>query len=118
MSVSDRKAFKPYYGLHPNDRPLRKYRHVAMKQTFEELGDGLVKVTADDGRTGVFQWRGPHVEGELTQANVHMLVWTGGPDLPDDCRFHWIETPIDVDRPSGWPEEYEKRLPYVIGRSA
>ena len=103
--------------LRPDGRPWRKYRHVAMKQTFEELPGGRVRVTADDGRWGVFDWRGPWIEGELTQANIHMLAWCGGVDLPPECRYRYGETPVDIDRPSGWPEPLEKLLaPILPGR--
>ena len=92
----------------PDGRPWRKYRYIPAKQTFEELPDGRVRVTADDGRWGIFRWNGPWIEGELTQANVHMLVWCGGPDTPAEFHYRWTDVPIDINRPSGWPEEYEK----------
>lgn len=100
----------------PDGRPWRKYRYVRLKQTFEELPGGRVKVTTDDGRTGIFDWQGPWIEGELTQANTHMLCWTGGPILPDEMRFRYHLLPIDIDRPSGWPEYLEKALgPDITG---
>ena len=98
----------------PDGRPWRKYRDVRMKQTFEELPGNRVRVTADDGRWGVFEAAGPWVEGELTQANVHMLTWCGGPDVPKACAYRWNEVPADINRPSGWPEELEKTLGSTI----
>ena len=98
----------------PDGRPFRKHRYGPMKQTFEEIPDGRVRVTADDGRWGIFHWNGPWIEGDLTQANVHMLVWTGGPDTPPEFRYRWSEVPVDPSRPSGWPEMYERRYPEVI----
>ena len=65
-----------------NEPALRKYYYVGFKQTYEELGDGLVRVTDKDGREGVFHCDGRYVEGELTHCNLHMLVWTGGADPP------------------------------------
>ena len=96
--------------------PPRKYYHVLGKQTFEELSDGLVRVTDDEGRSGVFRWSGEHVEGELTQCNLHMLSWTGGPTVPKALNYRWPEVPADVNRPSGWPEALEKLLPHQMGR--
>lgn len=90
-----------------NKRKLRKYYYVARKQTFEEVAGGLVRVTDAEGRWGLFEWGGKYLEGELTQASAHMLVWCGGPMQSDEFRYYWIETPIDVTRKSGWPEEYE-----------
>ena len=94
----------------PDGRPWRKYRNVGAKQTFEELPEGRVRVPGDDGRTGVFDWRGPWIEGELTQASVHMLAWVGGPDLPIELRYRYHIMPVDINRPSGWPEYLEKAL--------
>lgn len=99
-----------------SNTPLRKYYHVVGKQTFEEIGDGLVRVTDDTGKAGVFRWTGEYVEGDLTQCNLHMLIWTGGPNLPKVLNYRWGEVPADVNRPSGWPEEFEKLLPHQLGR--
>lgn len=96
--------------------PPRKYYHTAMKHYYEEVGENRVQVTAEDGRTGVFTSNGRWLEGEVTQANLHMLVWCGGPRLPEPCRYHWMETPVDLTRPSGWPEPYETFLAHQIGR--
>jgi hypothetical protein len=101
--------------VRPDGRPWRKYRYVAFKQTYEELPGNRVRVTTDEGKTGIFQWNGPWIEGELTQANVHMLVWCGGPDIPPACRYRWGEVPIDVNRPTGWPEELENTLADRLG---
>jgi hypothetical protein len=99
------------------DQPvLRKYYYVMGKQTFEELPDGNVRVTADDGQTGVFTWKGQFIEGELTTVNAHMLSYTGGPNLPKACNFKWIEMPVDVNRPTGWPEELEPYMQHQIGK--
>ena len=98
--------------------PLRRYYHTAMKAMYEEVAPGVVKVTDKEGRTGVFSWKGPWIEGELTQANIHMLLLCGGPWLPKDFRYHWTETPEDPRRPSGWPEMYETLLPHQMGTRA
>ena len=99
-----------------SNQPLRKYYHVLGKHTFEEIGDGLVRVTDEEGRSGVFRWTGEYVEGELTQCSLHMLIWTGGPNLPKELNYRWPEVPADINRPSGWPEHLEKLLPHQIGR--
>jgi len=94
---------------------LRTWRYPHMKQTYYEVGDGTVRVVCDDGRQGLFNLDGRYIEGDLTQANLHMLVWTGGPRLPKDCTFRWNEVPMDIERPSGWPEHLEKTLHYQLG---
>ena len=95
---------------YPANSDMRKYYYVAHKQTYEEIGDGLVRVTAADGRSGIFKSTGQWVEGELTEANLHMLVWTGGPRPAREFNYRWTEVPIDITRPSGWPEHFERAL--------
>jgi hypothetical protein len=81
----------------------------------EEVGDGLVKVTDESGRWGIFRWDGPWVEGEVTQCNLHMLIWCGGPRLPKEMNYRWPEVPADTTRPSGWPENIEKHVKHQLG---
>ncbi|MBV9994485.1 MAG: hypothetical protein JO127_04660 [Caulobacteraceae bacterium] len=90
-----------------HDAALRKYYHVSARQTFEEVGDGVVRVTADDGRTGLFRWSGEWIEGELTQCSAQMLLWCGGPNLPPDMNFRWVEAPRHMgtsEHPWPWPD--------------
>ncbi len=94
--------------------PLRKYRYASLKQVFEQQADGTVRVICEDGRTGRFHPDGRYIEGDLTQANLHMLVWTGGPPQHPDVRYRWGEAPVDPGRPSGWPEAYEKLFRDII----
>ena len=98
-----------------NSPPLRSYRHGAFKTTYAQQPDGTILVTHDDGREGRFHVDGRYIEGDLTQANRHMLYFAGGPALPDACRYRWGEVPVDPDRPSGWPEEQERALPHQLG---
>jgi hypothetical protein len=100
----------------PRKSHLRKYRYVAFRQTFEQQEDGTVLVTCDDGRVGRFHTDGRYIEGELTQANKHMLIWTGAPPQKPECRYRWGEVPVDISRPSGWPEQLEVVLHYHLGR--
>lgn len=99
-----------------NEEALRRYYYVAGKQTYQDLGDGRVEVTDDAGRTGIFSAEGPYLEGDVTQANLHMLFWTGGPTIPDECNFRWSEVPVDTRRPSGWPEKIEPFVQHHLGK--
>ena len=89
---------------------LRRYYMHVSHQTFEEIGDGLVRVTNRDGKTGVFKFTGEWVEGELHDASANMLMYTGGPDVHPAFSFRWTKLPTDPDRPSGWPEAQERIL--------
>lgn len=87
---------------------LRKYYHAADKHTLEEIGDGTVQVTDAQGRTGLFHWSGPWIEGEITQANQQMLLWCGGPRTPPEMTFRWVEAPCHMgtkEHPWPWPEK-------------
>ena len=61
---------------------MRRLRHALSGTLYEAIGDGRVRVTRGDN-TGLFQWTGEWVEGDLTQADLHMLVHVGGPELPE-----------------------------------
>lgn len=88
---------------------LRKYYHSQAKQTFEEVGDGTVRVTDALGRTGLFHWNGVWIEGEITQAHRQMLLWCGGPGLPADMNFRWVEAPPHMGTPQHpWPRPAQK----------
>lgn len=89
---------------------LRKYFMRVNGQTYEELGEGLVRVSDPDGRSGLFRSDGRWVEGDLRQANIHMLIYTGGPVIPQEFNYRWPEVPVDTARPSGWPEVHERHL--------
>ena len=58
------------------------YVHPLSGATYTLREDGLVDVE-NNGLTGVFAFNGQHREGELTQADPHMLLWIAGPQLPD-----------------------------------
>ncbi len=60
---------------------MRKKQHPLSGAVYEEIGDGLVRVDKN-GAVGVFHWDGRWVEGDLTYADPHMLVWVGGNPLP------------------------------------
>lgn len=89
---------------------LRKYAMRVNGQMYEELGEGLVRVSDPSGKSGVFRVDGRWVEGDLRQANIHMLIFTGGPEIPQAFNYRWPEVPVDLARPSGWPEEHERYL--------
>ncbi len=53
--------------------------HPLFGSHYERDGDGTVKVTEADGRTGWFTWQGRHLRGEVLWADPHVLDWVGGP---------------------------------------
>lgn len=55
--------------------------HPFSKARYERNDDGTIKVTATDGRVGVFQRNGKWVSGELREADAQVCGWVGGPRL-------------------------------------
>jgi hypothetical protein len=66
---------------------MRKKQHPLSGTIYEDLGDGLVRVTRGEA-SGVFKTGGQWVEGDITQADLHMLVWVGGRELPPGANFN------------------------------
>ena len=64
---------------------MPRLKHAMNGAMYTVQEDGLVKVE-NNGLTGVFAWDGRHQSGDLTYADVHMLVWLAGPQLPTDAQ--------------------------------
>jgi phenylpropionate dioxygenase-like ring-hydroxylating dioxygenase large terminal subunit len=73
---------------------MRIEPHPISGAVYEAIGDGLVRVEDKaKGKSGVFRWDGTWVEGELTYADPHMLIYIGGPDLPEGREIYWSLLP-------------------------
>ncbi len=55
--------------------------HPFSKALYEQDGNGLVRVTTKDGRTGLFRTDGAWVEGELFECDPQLCGWVGGPKV-------------------------------------
>lgn len=66
---------------------MRKKQHPLSGAIYEDLGDGLVRVDKH-GSVGIFRANGTWVEGDLTFADPHMLVWVGGRPLPPNANVN------------------------------
>ena len=60
---------------------MRKKVHPLSGAVYEDMGGGKVRVDKA-GKVGIFKTTGEYLEGELTFADLHMLVWVGGRELP------------------------------------
>ena len=60
---------------------MRRKQHPLSGAIYEDMGEGLVRVEKA-GAVGVFRADGRWVEGELTYADPHLLIWVGGQALP------------------------------------
>ena len=56
-------------------------RHPFTRVLYEQDGEGHVKVTATDGRSGTFSPDGSWVGGELFEADPQLCGWIGGPKV-------------------------------------
>jgi hypothetical protein len=65
---------------------MRKKRHPLSGAIYEDLGNGRVRVEKN-GLVGIFEADGRWVEGDLTFADLHMLVWVGGKELPPEANY-------------------------------
>ena len=64
--------------------PRRSEPHPINGSLYTAIGDGLVRVEDKaKGKYGVFKWDGTWIDGDLTYADPHLLIFVGGPDLPE-----------------------------------
>lgn len=68
---------------------VARLKHPITGALYRALGDGTVEVDSN-GMKGVFRHDGVHLSGALKIADPHMLLWLGGPQLPEghDRRRH------------------------------
>jgi len=69
---------------------MRQEPHPISGALYEEVGDGVVRVLDQTGgKSGLFRWDGTWLEGNLTYADPHMLLYIGGPNLPEGKDIFW-----------------------------
>ncbi len=77
---------------------MRREPHPINGTIYEELGDGVVRVTdSAHDKWGKFKWDGTWLEGEITYADPHLLLYVGGQDLPPGRDLFWMVLPPDND---------------------
>lgn len=73
---------------------MRREPHPITGALYEHIGDGKVRVeNPKTGGFGIFSWDGTWLEGDVTYADPHMLVYIGGKDLPAGKDRYWALTP-------------------------
>ena len=63
-------------------RLYTKLRHPLSGDVYERVEQGVVRVTARDGRVGLFDDQGCRIEGDIGQVDPNMCDWVGGRQLP------------------------------------
>lgn len=81
-------------------------RHPLNGWLYENIADNVVQVTTPKGKTGTFTAAGDHIEGELTDANPHMIIWAGGRQL--DAANETMRMKDNVSRQD--PKEAQRQL--------
>lgn len=103
--------------------PKRSLLNPFSGAVYQELGDGIVHV--DDkakGKSGTFRFDGTWIEGSLTYADPHMLLFVGGPDLPAGHDLPWVLMPaLEEDFPAfaaamQAAQESQPQRPEIIGK--
>ncbi len=75
-------AGMPEHGPLEDGRFYTRLRHPLSGAVYERVEEGRVRVTARDGRAGLFTDDGTRLEGDLGQVDSNMCDWIGGRQLP------------------------------------
>ena len=65
---------------------MRSIRHPLSGALYDLEGNGSIRVTARDGRTGLFRTDGVYTSGDLYFADPHLCGWIGGRDVSSRYR--------------------------------
>jgi len=98
---------------------MRQEAHPYSGMTYQQVEDGRVRVTEGD-KYGLFTWKGEYIEGDITQADINMLRYVGGPDLPADHDIFWSVAPAATHDGSipvrAYPGTHMDDLPRTQGK--
>lgn len=75
---------------------MRSAPHAFSGDIYENVGEGLVRVTKKDGRSGLFRTDGSWIEGEVTQAEPSMCLFIGVKDVAPGHDVSYQRTPSVV----------------------
>lgn len=87
----------------PDGRHFERWRHPINGHVYERVELNRVSVINLDGIESFFDMDGNHLEGPQTQADPHMCMWVGGPNLPGMEDIPTMLPPL-ADTPEGWAE--------------
>jgi hypothetical protein len=57
---------------------MRSIRHPLSGVLYDLETNGVIRVTAHDGKTGLFRTDGTYINGDLYFADPHLCGWIGG----------------------------------------
>lgn len=86
---------------------MRREPHPLTGTMYELLENGTVKVQKSGSNDyGIFTWEGEWLEGEVRQADLMMLLYIGGPDLPHTHEVLWLKAGSGIYADPDQPVEY------------
>ena len=88
-------ANKPAYEPWPDGKQFARYRHPMSGHIYERAAENVVHVIDVDGNVSVFDAQGVWREGPVTQADPHLCLWVGGPQVPG---FEAVD--VTINQPS------------------
>ena len=59
---------------------MRSIRHPLSGALYDLEANGVIRVIAHDGKTGLFRADGTYISGTLNFADPHLCGWIGGRD--------------------------------------
>jgi len=59
---------------------MQSIRHPLSGALYDLEANGVLRVTAHDGKTGLFRGDGTYINGDLYFADPHLCGWIGGRD--------------------------------------
>lgn len=91
----------PHYDQIDDGRQFAKWRHPMSGHLYERIEENRVMVTNLDGQDSFFDADGNWLEGNQTQADPHLCMWVGGPNLPgmDEIPLMTPDTPAELTEP-------------------
>jgi phenylpropionate dioxygenase-like ring-hydroxylating dioxygenase large terminal subunit len=93
----------PDMSAFPDKKVFASFIHPISKHVFRRLEENRVELTLPNGKTGIFDMKANHIEGEVTSADPHMCNWIGGKIAPGD-----EDAPIDFATES--PQAYRQAV--------
>jgi len=74
----------PDPGAFPDGKAFTSFRHPLNGHLYRRLAENRTEVTHPNGKTGVFDMTGAHVEGAVQSADAHLCNWIGGKIAPGE----------------------------------
>jgi hypothetical protein len=72
---------------------MRTIRHPLSGALYDLEANGVIRVTAHDGKAGLFRTDGTYINGDLYFADPHLCGWIGGREA--SSRYRNVRPDLD-----------------------